>query len=46
MEKTSLIVVKLVDGVTIRLIGVVKDLKVKTFGLSYKVWFIVMDFGN
>ena len=45
MEETSLIV-KFVDSVTTRLVGEVKDLKVKTFELTYKVWFIVMDFNN
>ena len=45
MEKTSLIV-KLVDGTTTRLMGVVKDLRVKTFGITHHVWFVVMDFKN
>ena len=45
MEKTSL-VVKLADGTTTRPVGVVKDLKVKTFGIAYHVWFVVMDFKN
>ena len=45
MEKTSL-VVKLADGTTTRPVGVVKDLKVKTLGLTYHVWFVVMDFKN
>ena len=45
MEKTSL-VVKLADGTTTRLVGVVKDLKVKTFGITYHVSFVVMDFKN
>lgn len=44
-DSTSLIF-KLADGTTTRLVGVVKDLKVKTFGLSYKIWFVVMDFRN
>ena len=44
-EKTSLIV-KLADGTTTRPVGVVKDLKVKTLGLTYHVWFVVMDFKN
>ena len=44
MEKTSL-VVKLADGTTTRPVGVV-DLKVKTFGLTYHIWFVVMDFKN
>ena len=34
------------NGMMTRVVRVVKDLKVKTFGLSYKVWFVVMDFGN
>ena len=34
MEKTSLIV-KLVDGTTTSLVGMVKDLKIKTFGSTY-----------
>ena len=45
MEKTSL-VVKLADGTTTRPVGVVKDLKVKTFGITYHMWFVVMDFKN
>ena len=45
MEKT-LLVVKLVDGTTTRPVGVVKDLKVKTFGITYHVWFVVMDIKN
>ena len=45
MEETSLLV-KLVDGATTRPEGLVKNLKVKTFGLTYKVWFVVMDFDN
>ena len=45
MEKTSL-VVKLADETTTRPMGVVKDLKVKTFGTTYHVWFVVMDFKN
>ena len=45
MEKTSL-VVKLVDGTTTRPVGVVKYLKVKAFGITYHVWFVVMDFKN
>ena len=45
MEETSLIV-KLADGVTTRSVEVVKNLKVKTFGQTYKVWFVVMDFGS
>ena len=45
MEKTSLIV-KFIDGTTTRLVGVVKDLRVKTFGITYHVWFVVMDFKN
>ena len=36
MEKTSLIV-NLADGVTMRLVGVVKDLQIKTFGITYNV---------
>ena len=45
MEKTSEIV-KLVDGTTTRPIGVVKDLKIITFGITYHVWCVVMDFKN
>ena len=45
MEKTSL-VIKLADRTTTRSVGVVKDLKVKTFGITYHVWFVVMDFKN
>ena len=45
MEKT-LLVVKLADGTTTRPVGVVKDLKVKIFGITYHVWFVVMDFKN
>lgn len=45
MEETSLIV-KLADGATTRPVAVVKNLKVKTFGLTYKVWFVVMVIGN
>ena len=45
MEKTSL-VVKLTDGTTMRPVGVVKDLKVKTFGITYHVWLVVKDFKN
>ena len=45
MDKTSLIV-KLVDGTTTRQVGVVKDLKIRTFGITYHVWFVVMDFKN
>ena len=45
MEKTSLII-KLVDGTSTRPVGVVKDLRVKTFGITYHVCFIVMDFKN
>ena len=44
MEKISL-VVKLADGTTTRPVGVV-DLTVKTLGLTYHVWFMVMDFKN
>ena len=36
MEKTSL-VVKLADGTTTRPVGVVKGLKVKTFGITYHI---------
>ena len=36
MEKTSF-VVKLAGGTTTSLVGVVKDLKVKTFGITYHV---------
>ena len=43
MEKTSLIV-KLVNGTTTRPVGVLKDLKIKTFGITYHVWFVVVDF--
>ena len=39
MEKTSLIV-KLVDGATTRLVGVVKYLKIKIFGITNHVWFV------
>ena len=45
MEKT-LLVVKLADGTSTRPVGVVKDLKVKTFGITYHIWFLVMDFKN
>ena len=45
MDKISLIV-KLADGTTTRLVGVVKDLKVKTFGITYHIRFVVMDFKN
>ena len=45
MEKTSLIV-KLVDGTTTRPVCVVKDLKIRTFGITYHIWFVVMDFKN
>ena len=45
LEKTSL-VVKLADGTTTRSVGTVKDLKVKTFGITYHMWFVVMDFKN
>ena len=45
MEETSLIV-KRADGATMRPIGVVKNLRVNTFGLTYKIWFVIMDFGN
>ena len=34
------------DGTTTRPVRVVKDLKVKTLGLTYHVWFMVMDFKN
>ena len=36
MEKTSLII-KLADGTTTRPVGVVKDLKVKKFGITYHI---------
>ena len=39
-------IVKLANGATTRPVGVVKNLRVKTFGLTYKVSFVVMDFGN
>ena len=45
MEKT-LLIVKLVNGTTTRLVGVVKDLKIKTFNITYHVWFVIMDFKN
>ena len=45
MEKTSLIV-KLVDGTTTRLVGVVKNLKIRTFGMTYHIWFVVTDLKN
>ena len=45
MEKT-LLIVKLVDGTTTRPMGVVKILKVETLGITYHVWFVVMDFKN
>ena len=37
---------QVVDGTTTRPVGVVKDLKVKTFGITYHVWFVVLDFKN
>ena len=45
MEKT-LLIVKLADGTTTRPIGVVNDLKIRTFDITYHVWFVVMDFKN
>ena len=44
MEITS-VIVKLADGTTTRPVGVV-DLRVKTFGITYHVQFVVMDFKN
>ena len=32
--------------VSIVFLQLVKDLKVKTFGITYHVWFVVMDFEN
>ena len=34
------------DGTTTRPVGVAKDLRFKTFGITYHVWFVVMDFKN
>ena len=45
MEKTSSMV-KLANGDATRLVGVVKDLKIKAFRITYHVWFVVMDFRN
>ena len=41
IEKT-LLIVKLAYGTTTRPVGVVKDLRVKTFGITYHVWFVVI----
>ena len=45
MEKTSLIV-KLADGTSTSPVGVVKDSTVKTFDITYHVWFIEMELKN
>ena len=39
-------IIKLADGTTTRPVGVVKYLRVKTFRITYHVWFVVMDFKN
>lgn len=45
MKATSL-VVKLANGGTTKPMGVLHDIKIKTFEFSYRVWFVVMDFCN
>ena len=36
----------MVDGTTTRPVGVVKDLKIKTFSITYHIEFVAMDFKN
>ena len=42
----DLLIVKLANGTTTRPVGVVKNLRVKTFGITYHIWFVIMDFKN
>ena len=45
MEKLSLIF-KLANGMTMKPVGVVNDLQIKTFGITCHIWFVAMDFKN